>query len=110
MGDQLAEIKKQNVLLRTALDMIQWGNFHFDHTGDGQHYCPECGNPKQQSHAANCPVGIALEATQDLSGCLLCDADPAAMVIGDVKGNFAALLTAIPPGTSLYMAKELKCS
>jgi hypothetical protein len=76
LEQQLAERERQIVMLRTALDKIQWGDFHFDHNGDGQHYCPECGNLARQSHAVDCPVGIALAATADLSGCIICDAEP----------------------------------
>jgi hypothetical protein len=75
---QLAAAKKQNVMLRTALDMIQWGDVHFDPTGYSQHCCPECGNLKRQAHAKDCPVGIALDATSDMAGYILCDAEPVA--------------------------------
>jgi len=111
---QLAEREKQIVMLREALDMVQWGDFHFDHNGDGQHYCPECGNLTRQSHAVNCPIGIALAATNNLSNYILYDADP----IGEVRsisngGYMEAVIVwkdgCMPAvGTLLYKAKEWK--
>jgi hypothetical protein len=85
LEQQFAEAQKQIVMLREALDMAQWGDFHFDHTGDGQHYCPECGNLARQSHATSCAIGIALAATADLSNCILCDAEPAGTFLGCVE-------------------------
>ena len=114
LKQQLAEREKQIVMLRTALDMTQWGDFHFDHTGDGQHYCPECGNLKRQAHTNDCPVGIALDSTQDLVGCILCDAEPHAVVRGAPEGKifktieFLVQAGGIPNGTLLYKAKEAK--
>lgn len=48
----------------------------------------------------------ALAATQDLSGLVLCDAEPVASVVGDAKGNFGALYVGLEPSTKLYKARK----
>jgi hypothetical protein len=95
--------EKQVVMLRAALEAER--NLRIF----GQ--SPECGQTHWESirdmrRAVYDATEEALNATQDLSGYILCDADSVATVVGDAKGNFAALFIGIPPGTSLYMARK----
>ena len=73
------------------------------------------------SHGAVKAIDVALAATDDLSGYILCDAEPVAEVIESTEYNslgerpilreidyYTEVVDQIPAGTPLYKAKELK--
>jgi hypothetical protein len=86
MEQQLAEAQKQIVMLREVVVIAAQRGDLFEHD-------------QAQAEAA-------LAATDDLSGLVLCDAEPVAYVVGDVRGNFGALLVGMEPSTKLYKARK----
>jgi len=60
------------------------------------------------SAVGNMTVQEALAATADLSGLVLCDAEPAAIVYRDYGGNGAILQTELADDEPLYRAWEPK--
>jgi hypothetical protein len=97
---QLAEREKQNVFLRGYLEQLAC-------LGNGDQYGNSIGND----------IAIkALAATDDLSGCILCDAEPvgyfAYSEVGyGVAGIWEELVGPEYKGaTPLYKAKDQKCS
>jgi len=82
---QLAEREKQNVLLREAMNnaMCMMG----------------------REYSAYCVLSKALDDTDDLSGCIICDAVPVGEIqpLHELNDSWASKLLI---GTRLYKAKE----
>jgi len=92
--NELTEAKKQIVMLREYLEKLAC-------LGNGTRHGNSVGNV------------LAIDALaaidKDLSGCILCDAEPIAVYHGSDKGvEQITLLERIPEGTELYKAKEMK--
>jgi hypothetical protein len=111
LEQQLAEREKQIVELRNSLEYAQWGDYS---APDNDDCCPECGNLKRQWHALSCAIGKALDATQDLKNCIICDAEPVGSVSKDCNGFpwkkidyiNERLLSELPIGAKLYKARK----
>jgi hypothetical protein len=93
---QLAEREKQIVMLREAIDsLVDFGTT----VGGSSSYWEEVWPEKE----------AALDLTSDLSGLILCDAEPVAIYHGSDKGvEQFTVLEDMPEGTELYKAKEMK--
>lgn len=96
LEQQLSNTIKQNVLLRDALGMAM---DYFN------------GMPWASSTVVNCKEALA--ATADLSGCIICDAEPAMKVIRNEAGQVVAQSgdggyfdISAHVGKSFYLAKE----
>jgi hypothetical protein len=90
LEQQLAEREKQIVMLRELLEIVQ-----------------ERGDLYSSDHAA---IRAALDATQDLSGLVLCDAEPVAWIdLSKLTGNGMAYATEFKLSdrqTQLYARKQ----
>jgi hypothetical protein len=102
LKQELADSKKQNVLLRGWLEMI------------ARSRVGQCDSIAEELFKREAWAEEALAATADLSDCILCDAEPAAFVIeGDQDGHkdldfLFSVIDQLPVGSKLYKAKEIK--